>query len=97
MFSWPFLCRQNYVGDDDFNNKEFFFVDASVACKFNNTYLVVMETERELEFIKKEFQTQRGRIHDEWHIGLTTENWTWVNGKSLTIFNYSSPLNFLRF
>jgi len=51
-----------------------------------------METEREWEFIKKEIQTERGRIYDEWHIGLyrnlTTKNWTWVNGKALTIFKW---------
>ena len=48
-----------------------------------------METEREWEFINKEIQTRKAAKYDEWHIGLyrdlITRNWTWVNGKPLTI------------
>ena len=51
---------------------------AKASCKFNKKYLVAMETEREWQFIT-----------NEWHIGLfwnkTVSNWTWVNGKPLTI------------
>ena len=45
-----------------------------------------METEREWEFVNKEIQS---RHEYEWHIGLhrnlTTEQWTWINGKTVTI------------
>ena len=48
-----------------------------------------METEQEWEFIKNAIQNREGSILGEWFIGLemniTTKNWTWVNGKSLTI------------
>ena len=51
-----------------------------------------METEREWQFIKNELMnrtTTKGNYKDEWHIGLfwslTVINWTWVNGKPLTI------------
>ena len=60
------------------------------SCKYNKKHLVVLETEREWEFINKEIQTRKsfGNIN-EWYIGLyrniTTGNWTWINGKPLTI------------
>ena len=48
-----------------------------------------METEREWEFINKEIQTRNSRSEIEWHIGLyknlTTNRWTWINGKNVTI------------
>ncbi|XP_022806644.1 CD209 antigen-like [Stylophora pistillata] len=58
-------------------------------CNYNNKTLVVMETEREWEFVKNEIQNRVGSNYGEWFIGLeqnfTTGNWTWVNGKPLTI------------
>ena len=48
-----------------------------------------METEREWKFIKNQIQNRSGSKYDEWFIGfdrnLTTGNWTWINGKPLTI------------
>ena len=58
---------------------------------------MVMETEQEWEFIKNAIQNREGSEYGEWFIGLemniTTKNWTWVNGKSLTIDKWenSSP------
>ena len=56
-----------------------------------------METEQEWKFIKNAIQNREGSEYGEWFIGLemniTTRNWTWVNGKSLTIDKWekSSP------
>ena len=62
---------------------------AEGSCKFNNTHLVVMETEREWRFINKEIQTRKSGKENEWHIGLhrnlATRKWTWINGKMVTI------------
>ena len=59
------------------------------SCKLINKDLVVIETEQEWKFIAKEIQTLKGGKYDEWHIGLNksliTGNWTWINGKALTI------------
>ena len=59
------------------------------ARKSSNKNLVVMETEREWEFITKEIQTRKSGKENEWHIGLdrnsTTGNWTWINGKTVII------------
>jgi len=48
-----------------------------------------METEREWEFINKEIQTWNDGSEIDWHIGLyknlTTNTWTWINGKNVTI------------
>ena len=58
---------------------------------------MVIETEQEWEFIKNAIQGRVGSKNGEWFIGLeiniTTRNWTWVNGKSLTIDKWenSSP------
>ena len=50
---------------------------------------MVIETEREWEFITEVIQTRKGAISDEWLIGLLrslkTGKWTWINGKPLTI------------
>ena len=47
-----------------------------------------METEKEWQFITNELKNRTTR-KNEWHIGLlwnrTVSNWTWVNGKPLTI------------
>jgi len=62
---------------------------AEGSCKFKNKHLVVMETEREWEFINKEIQTRNSSKESEWHIGLyrnlTTKKWTWINGKTVVI------------
>ena len=48
-----------------------------------------METEQEWEFIKNAIQNREGSKFGEWFIGLemnlTIGNWTWINGKPLTI------------
>ena len=48
-----------------------------------------METEQEWEFIKNAIQNREGSRYGEWFIGLemnlTIGNWTWINGKPLTI------------
>ena len=48
-----------------------------------------METEQEWEFIKNAIQNREGSKNGKWFIGLEmnikTRNWTWVNGKPLTI------------
>ena len=48
-----------------------------------------METEQEWEFIKNAIQNREGGKYGEWFIGLemnlTIGNWTWINGKPLTI------------
>ena len=48
-----------------------------------------METEQEWEFIKNAIQNREGSKLGEWFIGLemnlTIGNWTWINGKPLTI------------
>ena len=58
------------------------------SCKYNKKDLVAMETEREWQFITNELKN-RTTAKNEWHIGLfwnkTVRNWTWVNGKPLTI------------
>ena len=50
---------------------------------------MVIETDREWEFITMEIQTRKSGKYNEWYIGLyksvITGNWTWINGKALTI------------
>ena len=47
-----------------------------------------METESEWQFITNELKNRTAK-NNEWHIGLSwkrkVSNWTWVNGKPLTI------------
>ena len=69
--------------------------NARASCKYNKKDLLAMETEREWQFIKnalKNRTTTNGSYKDEWHIGLfwskTDSNWTWVNGKPLTIMKW---------
>ena len=63
---------------------------ARASCKFNKKDLVAMETESEWQFITTELKNRTTK-KNEWHIGLsrfwngTVSNWTWVNGKPLTI------------
>ena len=50
----------------------------------------MIESEQEWQFIKNEIQNKKsGGQFNEWFIGLeknlTTQRWTWINGKSLTI------------
>ncbi|KAJ7376153.1 Asialoglycoprotein receptor 1 [Desmophyllum pertusum] len=71
-------------------SSSFGWPQARDSCKYNNTHLVVLETEREWEVINKEIQTRKSFDNlNEWYIGLykniTTGNWTWINGKPLTI------------
>ena len=58
------------------------------SCKYNKKDLVAMETEREWQFITNELKNRTAK-KNEWHIGLfwstAVSNWTWVNGKPLTI------------
>ncbi|XP_022806648.1 C-type lectin domain family 4 member E-like [Stylophora pistillata] len=74
-----------------FNNKSFGWTwpQAMGSCQNRKKTLVMMETEREWEFIKNEIQNRVGSKNGEWFIGLerniTTGNWTWINGKPLTI------------
>ena len=62
---------------------------ASDSCSFNNKHLLVIETIREWEFINKSISERMAVPYNEWHIGLfrnvTTGEWTWINGKPLTI------------
>ena len=52
-----------------------------------------MESEQEWQFITNEIQNKTGNPSNEWFIGLkknlTTQRWTWINGKSLTIDKWS--------
>ncbi|XP_066017259.1 uncharacterized protein [Pocillopora verrucosa] len=74
-----------------FNNKtrDYLWPLANGNCKHQNKHLVVMETEQEWEFIKNAIQNREGSKLGEWFIGLemnlTIGNWTWINGKPLTI------------
>ena len=74
-----------------FNNKtpSYRWPQANGNCKYHNKHLVVMETEQEWEFIKNAIQNREGSKYGEWFIGLemnlTIGNWTWINGKPLTI------------
>ena len=62
------------------------------SCKYNKKDLVAMETEREWQFITNELTNRTTAKNNEWHIGLfwnkTVSNWTWVNGKPLTIMKW---------
>ena len=59
---------------------------ADESCEATNKHLLVMETEREWQFITDEIGN-RNTSRNEWHIGLfnASGNWTWVNGKPLTL------------
>ena len=57
-----------------------------------------MESEQEWQFIKNEIQNQKTHsLYKEWFIGLkknsTTQRWTWINGKSLTIDKWYKGVN----
>ena len=58
---------------------------AREACQNQGGDLVSLETEDEWNFIND--QIQRGIYRNKWSIGLTKKagNWTWVNGRPLTI------------
>ena len=59
---------------------------ANESCEATKKHLVVMETEREWQFITDEIRKLDIK-HNEWHIGLfnVSGNWTWINGKPLTL------------
>ena len=93
MFSHSFLL--GFSDGDKFcscytyvNDSYMEWPKAAKSCQFNDKHLVVMETVREWEYIKKEIQTRKSGKSDEWLIGLhrnlSTGKWTWVNGKPLT-------------
>ena len=57
-----------------------------------------MESEQEWQFMKNEIQNQKtDSLYKEWFIGLkknsTTQRWTWINGKSLTIDKWHKGVN----
>ena len=49
----------------------------------------MIETEQEWQFITNEIQNKTGNRYNEWYMGLQknskTQEWTWINGKSVTI------------
>ncbi|XP_067041226.1 uncharacterized protein [Acropora muricata] len=61
---------------------------ARTSCESSYKSLVVMETIEEWEFINSSMKDQIGNENNEWHIGLlrnlTTNDWSWINGKPLT-------------
>ena len=66
------------------------WIKANESCEATKKHLVVMETEREWQFITDEIRkldTKEDIIYNEWHIGLfnASGNWTWINGKPLTL------------
>ena len=71
-----------------FNNQlnGFMWPQANGNCKYYDKNLVVMETEKEWEFIKNAIQNLAGSKYGEWFIGLeinlTTESWTRINGET---------------
>ena len=91
MFRCFFVDGERLCSCYSFNNKSrgHAWPQASGNCKYHKIHLVVMETEQEWEFIKNAIQNREGSEYGEWFIGLeintTTKNWTWVNGKPLTI------------
>ena len=100
MFCFRFLLGgERLCSCYSFNNKSsgYAWPQANGHCRYHNKRLVVMETEQEWEFIKNAIQNREGSKYGEWFIGLelnmTTRNWTWINGKSLTIDKWekSSP------
>ena len=61
---------------------------AREACQNQGGDLVSIETEDEWNFINDQIQRRDiTRYENKWSIGLTkkAENWTWVNGRPLTI------------
>ena len=56
-----------------------------------------MESEQEWQFITNEIQNKTDKLRNEWHIGLEkkkgTQQWTWINGKSLTIDKWYKGVN----
>ena len=56
-----------------------------------------MESEQEWQFITNEIQNKTGNPDNEWFIGLEknskTQEWTWINGKSLTIDKWDKSGN----
>ena len=65
------------------------WLQAISSCEYNNGSLVAMETLQEWEFINETIKDLTSGQYNEWHIGLsrnlTTGNWTWINGRPLTI------------
>ena len=74
---------------EDGSPTEMTWPQARSSCEYYNKSLVAMETLQEWEFITKTIKGQTSGEYNEWHIGLlknsTTGNWTWINGRPLTI------------
>ena len=72
-----------------FDKRKWKWPDARDSCKSNNKILAVLESEQEWQFITNEIQNKTGNERNEWFIGLkknlTTQKWTWINGKSVAI------------
>ncbi|RMX44679.1 hypothetical protein pdam_00023369 [Pocillopora damicornis] len=80
-----------------FSKKQWSWSDARGSCKANNKILAVMESEQEWQFITNEIQNKTSKPNNEWFIGLeknsTTNRWTWINGKSVTIDKWHKEVN----
>ena len=77
-----------YTFDNGTSAQGFQWPLARASCEYEKKHLLVIETEREWEFITEAIQTRKGAKHDEWLIGLyknVAGKWTWINGKPLTI------------
>jgi len=61
---------------------------AKGSCEYCNESLVVIETDKEWEFISKRLKDRTAVPKHERHIGLyknrSSGKWTWINGKPLT-------------
>ena len=75
-----------YTFEGELTSGRLHWEGANESCEATNKHLVVMETEREWQFITDEIGN-RNTKYNEWHIGLfnPSGNWTWVNGKPLTL------------
>ena len=75
-----------YTFKGELTGKKLYWEKAKESCEATNEHLVVMETEKEWQFITDEI----GKLNtsrNEWHIGLfnSSGKWTWINGKPLTL------------
>ncbi|XP_073253287.1 uncharacterized protein [Porites lutea] len=73
-----------YTFEGEMTNKMLNWKEANESCEATKKHLVVMETEREWQFITDEIRkldTKQDTKYNEWHIGLfnASGNWTWIN------------------
>ena len=91
LFSLFLYCLEGqkacscYTFKGELTGKRLNWEKANESCEATNEHLVVMETEREWQFITDEI----GKLnteYNEWHIGLfnASGSWTWINGEPLT-------------